>query len=102
VQFPFYGLLLGALIWSGHWKRHLLERELRGEVGTPSLTEAEYAALLAGRPLHQTKLAGWLAAYRDGRLIQELIISRRWQQVRLLQAELAFQKWRVARRPADG
>ncbi len=103
VQFPFYLLLLVALIWSGRWERRVLERELRSEVGTPSMTEDEYAALLAGRQLYHTTLTGWLAAYREGRLAQELIISRRWQQVRLLQAELAFQKWRIARagKPVD-
>lgn len=103
VQFPFYLLLMAALLWSDRWERRLLERELRGEVGTPSVADDEYAALLAGRPFYQTTLRGWLIAYREGRLIQELIISRRWQQVRLLQAELAFQKWHVARagQPVD-
>ena len=96
-QFPFYLLLLAALIWSGRWERRLLERELRGEVGTSSMAEDEYAALIAGRKLHQPRLSDWLVAYRERRLPEALYISRRWQQVRLLQAELAFQKWRVAR-----
>ncbi len=102
-QFPIYLLLLAALIWSSRWERRLLARELGGEVGTPSMTEDEYAALIAGRQLHKPRLSDWLAAYREGRLMQALYISRRWQQVRLLQAELAFQKWRVGRagRPLD-
>jgi protease PrsW len=102
-QFPFYLLLLVALLWSGRWERQLLERQLRSEVGTPSLTADEYAALLAGHELYQPTLSGWLAAYREGRLTQELIIARRWRQVKRLQAELAFQKWRVARagKPLD-
>jgi hypothetical protein len=96
-------LLLVALLWSGHWERQLLERELRSEVGTPSLTADEYAALLAGHELYQPTPSGWLAAYSDGRVTQELIIARRWPQVTRLQAELAVQKWRVARagKPLD-
>jgi hypothetical protein len=97
LQFPLYLLLLAALIWSGRWERQLLERELQGEVGTPSITAAEYAALLAGRAVAQLTLAGWLATWRAGRLPETLLTARRWQQVRRLQAELAFQKWRSAR-----
>ena len=102
-QFPFYLMLLAALIWSGRWERRLIARELRSEVGMPSLTDDEYAALLAGRQLHKPALSDWLAAYRAGRFMEQILVTRRWQQVKLLQAELAFQKWRVARagKPQD-
>jgi hypothetical protein len=89
VQFPFYLLLLGALIWSGRWERRLLERELRGEVGTPSMKEDEYAAQLAGRPLYKLRLSDWLAAYRERGLAPALLVSPRGAPVRLLQGERA-------------
>jgi hypothetical protein len=67
------------------------------------LTADEYAALLAGHELYQPTPSGWLAVYRDGRVTQELIIARRWPQIKRLQADLAVQKWRVARagKPLD-
>lgn len=79
-QFPFYFLIVLALIFSGQWEQKVIRKELKDEIGR-SITPEEYELL------KKESLFGLRTVPGFTRPVARAVVNA--------QNELAFRKWRV-------